>query len=416
MAVKGSRIRFLDEFEVRGRRVLVRVDLNVPMRDGRVGDATRLERILPTVEDLAARGARIVLLSHFGRPKGRRDPALSLRPIADALAGFLNGRSVAFAEDCVGATAESAVAQLTDGDVVLLENLRFHAGEEANDGSFADALARLGDLYVDDAFSCAHRAHASVEALARRLPAAAGLAMQAELEALHRALDEPQRPVMAIIGGAKVSTKLAVLEHLCTKVDAMAIGGGMANTFLLARGHDVGRSLCEPDLVATARGIDASAAKAGCQLILPFDVVTAAELAPGAQALTVASGEVDAAHMILDIGPESAAALATELKSYRTLVWNGPLGCFETPPFDGATNTVAAAAAELTRGGALLSVAGGGDTLAALYHAGAAADFTYLSAAGGAFLEWIEGRALPGVEALAGADPCHPGLDNMVLR
>ena len=396
-----TRFRSLDELAVRGRRVLVRVDLNVPMREGRVGDATRIDRIVPTIAHLASQGARIVLLSHFGRPQGRRDPALSLRPLAAALAARLEGHAVAFAEDCVGAVAAGAVARLGDGDVVLLENLRFHAGEEANDGSFADALAALGDLYVDDAFSCAHRAHASVVALARRLPAAAGLAMQAELEALHRALDAPERPVMAIIGGAKVSTKLAVLEHLGTKVDAIAIGGGMANTFLLARGHDVGRSLCEPDLVATAREIDASAAAAGCPLILPFDVITAAELAPGARVSTAAVGDVDAAHMILDVGPESAAALATRLGSHLTLVWNGPLGCFETPPFDGATNRVAAAAAGLTVAGRLVSVAGGGDTLAALHHAGAADDFSYLSTAGGAFLEWLEGRALPGVEALA---------------
>ena len=392
--------RTLDELDVGGKRVLVRVDLNVPMHNGAVTDITRLARIAPTLIDLTRRGARVVLLSHFGRPRGQRDPELSLGPVVPALAEVVDGRAIAFADDCIGAPAEQAVAALRAGQILLLENLRFHPGEEANDAAFARALAALGDLYINDAFSCAHRAHASVEALARLLPAAAGRAMQAELEALHRVLDEPDRPVLAIIGGAKISTKLTVLGHLCAKVEALAIGGGMANTFLLARGLDVGRSLCEPDLLETARGIDTGAAAAGCDIILPCDVIIAAALEIGAPSQAVSVGDVGAEKMILDIGPRTAADLAQRLEKVRTVVWNGPLGCFETPPFDEGTNQVAAATAKATRAGRLLSIAGGGDTLAALAHAGAAPGFSYLSTAGGAFLEWLEGKELPGVLAL----------------
>ncbi len=392
--------RTIDELEVAGRVVLLRVDLNVPMRDGLVTDSTRLERVVGTVAELAGRGARVVLLSHFGRPGGRVDPALSLAALVGPLEAALGGRQVAFAADCIGPVAEAAVAGLGDGGVLLLENLRFHPGEEANDDGFARALAGLGALYVDDAFSCAHRAHASIDALARLLPAAAGRSMQAELEALERALGDPARPLAAVIGGAKVSSKLAVLGHLVHRVDALIIGGGMANTFLHARGTGVGRSLCEPDLAETARGIMARAKDAGCELVLPVDAVIAAGLEAGAAAETVAIEAVPAEMMILDIGPQSAAALAERLGSCRTLVWNGPLGAFETPPFDAGTTAVARAAAALTRDGKLLAIAGGGDTVAALNAARVGEDFSYVSTAGGAFLEWLEGKPLPGVEVL----------------
>ncbi len=390
----------LDDLPVAGRRALVRADLNVPMRDGRVGDATRIGRLVPTLRHLRDAGARIVVMSHFGRPGGRADPALSLRPLAGALSEALGGTPVRFAGDCVGAAVARAAEELGAGDILLLENLRFHGGEERNDPGFAAALAALGDVYVNDAFSCAHRAHASVAALAGLLPSAAGRGMQAELEALEAALGAPDRPVAAIVGGAKVSTKLALLENLIARVDLLAVGGAMANTFLHARGHGVGRSLCEPNLSGTAAGIVARAADAGCEFVLPEDAVVAPALSADAATLTVDVASVPEDTMILDAGPRSAGALGDRLGGCRTLVWNGPLGAFEVPPFDCATNAVAAAAARLTREGGLLSVAGGGDTIAALAGAGVAEDFTYVSTAGGAFLEWLEGRTLPGVAAL----------------
>jgi len=392
--------RTLDDLDVAGRRVLVRTDLNVPMADGRITDTTRIERTAQTIRDLADRGARVVVLSHLGRPKGNPDPALSLRPIADALANAV-GRPVAFANDCVGEAAEAAVAALADGEVALLENLRFHAGEEANDQGLADQLAGLGDFYVDDAFSCAHRAHASTDGVARRLKSAAGRLMQVELESLGRALDDPARPLAALVGGAKISTKLDVLVHLAGRVDMLIVGGAMANTFLQAQGIDVGRSLSEPDMGATALKVMETARGAGCDIVLPSDVVVAGELAPGTASRAVGLDEVGPDDMILDIGSRSAADLERRLATVKTLVWNGPLGAFEFPPFDAATNQVALAAARLTQSGDLLSVAGGGDTVAALAGAGVVDDFSYVSTAGGAFLEWLEGRTLPGVAALA---------------
>ncbi|MHA1569067.1 MAG: phosphoglycerate kinase, partial [Alphaproteobacteria bacterium] len=368
-----------------------------------VTDATRLERLAATVSELLEKGARLVLLSHFGRPKGRPDPALSLTQVVPALEAALDGRRVKFAADCVGPAASAAVAGLADGEVALLENLRFHPGEEANDADFAAALAGLGDLYVDDAFSCAHRAHASTDALARLLPAAAGRLMQAELEALDAVLGNPARPVAAIVGGAKISSKLDVLGNLVGRVEVLIIGGGMANTFLNAAGVAVGRSLCEHDLAATARGIMDRAGAAGCEIVLPTDAVVAAELAAGVATRIVKVGAVPADRMILDIGPNSTAALAARLEHCRTLVWNGPLGAFETPPFEAGTVAVARAAAALTKSGKLRSVAGGGDTVAALAVAGVGDDFSYVSTAGGAFLEWLEGRDLPGVAALEAA-------------
>lgn len=392
--------RTLDGLAVRGRRVLLRADLNVPMQDGKVSDPTRLERLSPTIRELAEKGAKVIVLSHFDRPKGRRVPSMSLRPVAEALSGVL-GRPVAFAEDCIGAPAETAVAAMREGDVLVLENTRFHPGEEQNDAAFADALARLGELYVNDAFSAAHRAHASTEALARRLPAYAGRLMQAELEALERALGAPARPLAAIVGGAKVSTKLDLLGNLVERVNLLVIGGAMANTFLAARGIAVGRSLQEPDLHATARGIEAKAKAAGCDILLPVDAVVAREFRAHAPTETVPVGAVPAEAMILDLGPLTCAAILDRLAECRTLVWNGPLGAFETPPFDAATVRVARGVAGLTRAGRLLSVAGGGDTVAALRQAGVAEDLSYVSAAGGAFLEWLEGKTLPGVAALA---------------
>ena len=390
----------LDDLSVAGKRVLVRADLNVPMRQGKVSDTTRIDRLLPTLRDLRSAGARIIVMSHFGRPKGKVDPALSLRPIAKALSDALNGLPVKFAEDCVGATAAESAVELQNGEILLLENLRFHSGEEQNDAQFAAALATLGDIYVDDAFSCAHRAHASVAALASLLPSGAGRGMQTELEALEQALESPARPLAAIVGGAKVSTKLDLLQNMISKVDFLVIGGAMANTFLFAQGVDVGKSLCEPDLSQTALDVLAASEQAGCEIALPHDVVVAEALDGGAQTEVVDVGAVPEDLMILDIGPESAASLSKRLADCRTLVWNGPLGAFEVPPFDAATNAVAAEAARLTRKGSLRSVAGGGDTVAALVHAGIADDFTYLSTAGGAFLEWLEGKPLPGVAAL----------------
>jgi phosphoglycerate kinase len=392
--------RTLDDLDVAGKRVLLRADLNVPVKDGQVTDATRIERLAPTIEALIRKGARVVVMSHFGRPKGP-DPSQSLRPLVEPLSRAIGGRPVHFATDCIGPEAGRIVAALLPGEVALLENLRFHPGEEANDPVFAGQLALLGDAYVDDAFSAAHRAHASIAALAHLLPAAAGKNMQAELEALGAALDHPQRPVIALVGGAKVSTKLDLLKFITGKVDKLAIGGAMANTFLFAQGQPVGRSLCERDLADTARAVLAEAKERGCEIILPEDAVTAEKLEAGVVTRTVGVNAVPPAAMILDIGPASVARIAAALEASRTLVWNGPVGAFETPPFDRATTAIAKKIAELTRAGKLMSVAGGGDTVAALAAAGVTDDLTYVSTAGGAFLEWLEGRELPGVAALA---------------
>jgi phosphoglycerate kinase len=392
----------INDIDVLGKTVLVRVDFNVPVRDGEVTDATRIERALPTIRDLTSRGARVVCLSHFGRPKGQPNPEMSLRPIADSLAEAL-GKPVAFAGDCIGSEAEAVVAGLPEDGVALMENVRFHAGEEANDAAFARALAKLGHIYVNDAFSAAHRAHASTEGLARLLPAAAGRSMQAELEALGAALENPARPAAALVGGAKVSSKIAILETLVTRVDALIVGGGMANTFLLALGHDMGKSLVEAEMLDTARAIMAKANESDCLLVLPTDAVCAAEFKANPETVIVPVTAIPDAQMMLDVGPASAASLAELLADYKTIVWNGPLGAFETPPFDAATNKVAQEAAALVKSGKLLAVAGGGDTVAALAHAGVVNDFTYVSTAGGAFLEWLEGRTLPGVAALEAA-------------
>ncbi len=390
----------LDGGAIRGKRVLVRADLNVPTREGAVSDATRIDRVAPTLLALAEKGARVIILSHFGRPKGKRVPAMSLEPVVGPLSEALGGRAVGFASDCVGPVAAAAVAALGDGEFALLENLRVHPGEEANDEAFAAALAALGDLYVNDAFSTAHRAHASTTGIARHLPALAGRLMQAELEALENALERPEHPLVAVVGGAKVSTKLALLGNLIAKVDRLVIGGAMANTFLQARGSAVGKSLCEADQAATARQIAARAEAAGCSVILPVDAVIAREFKAGAPTETVAIDAVPAEAMILDLGPASVALIIEALRAAKTLVWNGPLGAFEVPPFDRATTATAQAAAALTRAGTLLSVAGGGDTVAALRHAGVVEQFSYVSTAGGAFLEWLEGKTLPGVAAL----------------
>jgi len=396
-----TRFRTLDDLgDVRGQRALVRVDLNVPMQDGAVTDDTRLRSTLPTVTELADKGVIVLLLAHFGRPKGERRPDMSLALVTRPYSAVL-GRPVRFIDDCCGPAAKQAVGTLEPGDVAILENTRFHAGEEVNDPALAAAMAELGDFYVDDAFSAAHRAHASTEGLAHRLPAYAGRAMQAELEALEKALGNPERPVAAVVGGAKVSTKLDVLRHLVGKVDHLIIGGGMANTFLAARGVDVGKSLAEHDLRQTALDILDAAERAQCTVHLPYDVVVAKEFAPNPPSLRTCNvHEVAPDEMILDIGPAAVEALADALKTCRTLVWNGPLGAFETPPFDAATVALARTAAALTQEGSLVSVAGGGDTVAALNQAGVADDFTFVSTAGGAFLEWMEGRELPGVAAL----------------
>jgi phosphoglycerate kinase len=392
----------LDDLDVAGKRVTVRADLNVPMRDGVVTDFTRIDRLVPTLAELRQRGAKVIVLSHFGRPKGQAVPDMSLQVVAGPLADKL-GAPVSFAGNCIGAPAATAIDALPEGGVVLLENLRFHAGEEKNNPAFAEALAENADIYVNDAFSCAHRAHASTEALARLLPAAAGRGMEAELTALTNALETPERPVAAVVGGAKVSTKLELLGNLIKRVDVLVIGGGMANTFLYARGTDVGNSLCEKDLADTAREIDAAAKTAGCEIVLPDDVVVAKEFKANADNQIVSANNVPADAMILDVGPDAAQSLADRLSSCKTLVWNGPLGAFEIPPFNAGTDAVAKAAADLTSAGKLISVAGGGDTVAALSQSGAGDKFTYLSAAGGAFLEWLEGKDLPGVAALKDA-------------
>lgn len=395
-----TRFRTLDDAgALRGKRVLVRVDLNVPMDNGRVTDATRITRVLPTIREVVEAGGRVVLLAHFGRPKGKPNDAESLRPIAEAVQKEL-GRPVAFAADCIGEAAAEAVGRLRDGDVVMLENTRFHAGEEKNDPDFVRALAANGDVYVNEAFSASHRAHASTEGLAHVLPAYAGRLMQAEIEALSKGLEAPSRPVLAIVGGSKVSTKIDLLQNLVAKADALVIGGGMANTFLHATGLPVGKSLCEKDLAGTALRIIEAAREANCAIILPVDAVVAEEFKAGAPHRTYGIDAIPEAGMILDIGSQSVERIAAALNDARTLVWNGPVGAFEFAPFDQGTVAAARHAAERTRAGKLVSVAGGGDTVAALNHAGVAGDFTYVSTAGGAFLEWLEGKPLPGVDAL----------------
>ena len=393
----------LDAIDVAGKRVLVRLDLNVPMKAGKVTDATRIERAAPTVAELAYKGAKVIVLSHFGRPDGKRVPEMSLKPLVEPLSKAL-GKPVAFAEDCVGPAAEDAVRQLKPGEVLLLENLRFHKEEEKNDQAFIDRLSVLGDVYVNDAFSTAHRAHASTEGIANRLPALAGRLMQAELEALDKALGNPKRPVVAVVGGAKVSTKLDLLGNLVGKVDKLIIGGGMANTFLFAQGAEIGKSLAEKDLAATAREIVDKAARGSggrkCRILLPVDAVVAAEFKANALHKVVDARACPPDQMILDVGPKSVALYQNELADCATLVWNGPLGAFELKPFDTGTVALARTVAQLTGEQKLLSVAGGGDTVAALVAAGVEDKFTYVSTAGGAFLEWMEGKTLPGVAAL----------------
>ncbi|MDO1557973.1 phosphoglycerate kinase [Brevundimonas sp. 2R-24] len=393
--------RTLDDLSAAaGKAALVRVDFNVPMENGRVTDDTRLRAALPTIQRLRDLGAKVVLLAHFDRPKGERVPSMSLAPVVETLEALL-GAPVRFAEDCVGEAAKAAVADLDPGGVLLLENVRFHKGEEKNDPAFAAQLAEVGDLYVNDAFSAAHRAHASTEGLARLLPAYAGESMRRELEALDAALGKPVKPVIGIVGGAKVSTKLDLLKNLVGRLDRLAIGGGMANTFLYAQGVDIGGSLAEKDMAETAREILAEAEAKGCEILLPQDVVVAREVKPGAEARTVlAREEIGDDEKILDAGPLSVERLTKAMALSRTLIWNGPLGVFEVPPFDAATVKAAQAAAQLARSGAITAVAGGGDTVAALNHAGVAKDMTFVSTAGGAFLEWMEGKVLPGVEAL----------------
>jgi phosphoglycerate kinase len=390
--------RTLDQADVTDKRVLVRVDLNVPVENGKVTDTTRIERAAPTIDAIAGKGGKVILLSHFGRPKGR-DPKDSLKSVAAEVARVI-GKPVAFVDDCIGPAAEQAVATMKSGDVLCLENTRFHPGEEKNDPEFVAALARLGDIFVNDAFSAAHRAHASTEGLAHKLPAYAGLAMQAELDALNKALGAPQKPVIAIIGGAKVSTKLELLENLIAKVDALVIGGGMANTFLFALGNEVGKSLCERDMADTARRIVEKADDSNCAILLPIDAIVAHHFAANAPSHDYGVDAIPADGMMLDVGPQSVERIQAAIDDAATLVWNGPLGAFEMSPFDKATVAVAQYAAQRTKAGLLVSIAGGGDTVAALNHAGVARDFTYVSTAGGAFLEWMEGKNLPGVEAL----------------
>lgn len=389
----------LDDIDLEGKIVLTRVDINVPVEGGKVTDATRIERIAPTIQDILAKGGKPVLLAHFGRPKGKSVPEMSLKVTLPALEEVL-GQKILFAEDCVGPAAEAAVKDLPDGGILLLENTRFHAGEEKNDPDFAKALAAVGDVYCNDAFSAAHRAHASTEGIARLLPSCAGRLMQAELSALEKALGDPERPVVAVVGGAKVSTKLELLGNLIDKVDSIVIGGGMANTFLAAQGIDVGKSLCEHDMTGTAKEIMAKAEAANCALILPEDVVVAGEFKAGAPSETVAANACPPEKMILDAGPKATERVKEVFAASKTLVWNGPLGAFEIEPFNTATDAAAREAADLTKAGKLLSVAGGGDTVAALNASGSAQSFTYVSTAGGAFLEWLEGKTLPGVAVL----------------
>jgi phosphoglycerate kinase len=393
------KFRTIDDLDVKGKRVLVRADLNVPMKDGVVTDTLRIERQAPTIRQLSERGARVIVLSHFDRPKGKVVPSMSLQPIAEPL-GKAIGRPVAFAEDCVGDVAKAAVAKLKDGDVLLLENTRFHPGEEKNDPDFVSKIAELGDLFVNDAFSAAHRAHATTEGVAHRMPSAAGRSMEQELTHLDKALGDPERPVMAVVGGAKVSTKIALLENLVKRVETLVIGGAMANTFLAADGIEIGKSLVERDHIETAQRVLHLANESGAAILLPIDVVVAEEFKAHAAHRTVDTHHVAKTGMILDVGPKSIEAFGHRLLNTRTLVWNGPFGAFETPPFDAGTVAAAKLVAEATRAGRLLSVAGGGDTVAALSHAGVADAFSYVSTAGGAFLEWLEGQELPGVAAL----------------
>jgi phosphoglycerate kinase len=391
--------RTLDNLDVAGKRVLLRADLNVPVRAGKITDLTRIQRLSPTIRELAGKDAKVIVCSHFDRPKGKRVPEMSLGPMAAAL-GEVLGQRVRFAEDCIGVAAQQAVERMARGDVLVLENTRYHAAEEKNDPAFAAELAKLADIYVNDAFSAAHRAHASTEGVAHLLPAYAGRLMQAELEALDAALGNPARPVVAVVGGAKVSTKLELLGNLLSKADVLVIGGAMANTFLAAQGVAVGRSLQEAELHDTARDILAQARTGGCEIVLPLDAVVATELRPNVPAHTVGINDVPADAMILDVGPATVADLTGRLGKLKTLVWNGPLGAFETPPFDAATTAFARAVASATQSGALRSVAGGGDTVSALRHAGVLDKMSYVSTAGGAFLEWLEGKTLPGIAAL----------------
>ena len=395
-----DKLRSVDGIDVSGKRVLVRVDLNVPVQDGVVSDATRIERVLPVINDLASRRAKVVILSHFGRPKGEPKAEMSLAPIAAKLGAMLGGEPVTFVSDCIGPVAVATIEGLADGQVAVLENLRFHAGEEANDEAFAQALAAVGDIYVNDAFSVSHRAHASTAGITRFLPSYAGPLLMAEITALRSTLDTPKPPVAAVVGGAKVSTKIPVLTNLVEKVDMLVIGGGMANTFLLAQGVNVGKSLSEPDFAQTARDVVQAADAAGCEILLPNDAVIASEFKAGAESRVVALNDVPADAMILDVGPDTVARLTEKIAACSTLLWNGPLGAFEIAPFGEGTFQLAREAARLTGAGKLVSVAGGGDTVAALNAAGVADNFSYVSTAGGAFLEWLEGRELPGVAAL----------------
>lgn len=390
----------LDTLDPKGKRILLRVDLSVPMKDGKVTDETRIERVVPTIRELAEKGGRVILLSHFDRPKGKVVPDMSLQPIATALATAL-GRPVSFAHDCIGPDAEAAARSMQDGDILLLENTRFQPGEEKNDAGLSAALASLGDVYVNDAFSAAHRAHASTAGVAAHLPSYGGRLMQAELEALYAALENPERPVGAIVGGAKISTKLQLLENMLAKVDMLAIGGAMANTFLAAKGLQVGKSLIEKDMLDTARTIMEQAKAKNCDLILPVDVVISEDFIAGAPTQVVPVTAIPDGWMALDVGPETVKLLQSKLAGLKTLVWNGPLGVFELPPFDEGTNAVAQAAAQLTQEGKLKTVAGGGDTVSALRHAGVLHKMSYVSTAGGAFLEWLEGKVLPGLTAIS---------------
>jgi len=392
--------RSIEKAEVEGKRVLVRVDMNVPMRDGVITDTNRIDRVLPSIRSLSARGAKVVVLSHFGRPKGKRVPEMSLRPVAEKMDELLESTQVRFISECISPEVEREVNSLENGQVVFLENLRFHPGEEASDPEFVKAIARLGDIYVNEAFSSCHRGHASIEAITKLLPSYAGYLVAAEIDALSTALDHPERPVAAVVGGAKVSTKISVLNNLVQKFDCVIIGGGMANTFLHAQGIDVGNALCEADLAGTARQIIKTAKAAGCEIMLPVDAVVAKEFKAGAPSEVCKLDAVPSDAMILDVGPETVKALILRLSTCRTLLWNGPLGAFEIEPFGEGTFALAREAARLTKAGSLVTVAGGGDTVAALNAAGVGKDFTYVSTAGGAFLEWLEGKELPGVAAL----------------
>lgn len=392
-------LKTLHDFDLKGKRVLLRADLNVPAKDGIVSDTTRIDRLKPTIDFLTAKGAKVIVLSHFGRPKGGYEAEFSVAFLAPACAKSW-GKPVAFGKDCIGADAAKAVADLKDGHIVLLENLRFHKGEEANDAAFVAELAKLGDLYVNDAFSAAHRAHASTEGLAHRMPTAAGFLMEAELNALNNALENPQKPVMAIVGGSKISSKLSVLNNLVQKVDYLFLGGGMANTFLVAKGIEVGKSLCERDMVDEAKKIMATADKAGCEIVLPIDRICVTTFGPNAPFTIRETNAMPAEEEAVDVGPATIEKLEDILSGCKTALWNGPMGVFEVKPFDRGTNDLARCVAKLTKTAGLISVAGGGDTVSALENAGCVDDFTYISTAGGAFLEWLEGKDLPGVAAL----------------